>query len=392
MSYTFFDNQIKTERELYIKLLKITGSLSNMYSHGTTPFLYYRAMENIFCKAFNTNNLSRSDISADASKQKIGVGLKTFLQSNGMTWQKVAEFNKDSYLLQGLEAIDLVSKVSELRNERINSTMRLANLNDMIYHLVTRSENYMGIYEEPMELVNVGDIRITRETNTIIHFTDGLNDYNFNLSKSTLLKRFNTLEDRKIYGFNINILEDPFDFLLGIEKEYIDDEPQEDDIVDFIILPLYSSTNGKVQEKSGLNQWNAGGRARQENEVYIPIPIWIHKFINKFKDGFFKYTTEDYKTDPFEVELPNEELLSMKIAQDNGKALMSNPNSALGKWLLRDVLQIKPGVLVTIEMLDTIGIDSVQLSKRKDNTYRLDFLKSGSYDEYEVEYKQHVAN
>ena len=51
-------------------------------------------MENIFCISFGANNLSRSDISVDAGKNGIGIGLKTFLQSNGKTFQKVAEFNK----------------------------------------------------------------------------------------------------------------------------------------------------------------------------------------------------------------------------------------------------------------------------------------------------------
>jgi len=30
-------------------------------------------------------------------------------------------------------------------------------------------------------------------------------------------------------------------------------------------------------DKSGLNQWNARGRDRNPNEVYIPIPAEIHK-------------------------------------------------------------------------------------------------------------------
>ena len=40
---------------------------------------------------------------------------------------------------------------------------------------------------------------------------------------------------------------------------------------------------------------------------------------------------------------------------------MSNPNAALGKWLLRKVLCKKEGELVTLEDLDTYGIDSVKI-------------------------------
>ena len=154
------------------------------------------------------------------------------------------------------------------------------------------------------------------------------------------------------------------------------------DILDFIILPLYSPRSNKVENSSGLNQWNAKGRVRDVNEVYIPIPSWIHRV----KKNFFIYNTEDNKTAPFNVKLPNGNTLSMKVAQQGGKALMSNPNSELGKWILRDILQLSENELVTKEQLDTIGIDSVKLSKYENGEYRLDFLKSGSYEDFEKEY------
>ena len=46
-------------------------------------------------------------------------------------------------------------------------------------------------------------------------------------------------------------------------------QPKEEN---FIILPLYSVRDNNVPTKSGLNQWNAAGRKRHPNEVYIPIP------------------------------------------------------------------------------------------------------------------------
>ena len=103
MTNEFFKNQIVGEQIKYIELLKVTGALSNLFAESENPFLYYRAMENIFCKAFNADNLSRGDVSADASKNSIGIGLKTFLHMNGKTFQKVAEFNRESYLLRDLD-------------------------------------------------------------------------------------------------------------------------------------------------------------------------------------------------------------------------------------------------------------------------------------------------
>ena len=390
MTEKFFFKQDEESRKLYTDLLKMMGLLSNLFAESKNPFLYYRAMENIFCKAFHADNLSRSDVSADAGKNGIGIGLKTFLQNNGNTFQKIAEFNKESYLLRDLTGTDLVRMVSEMRNQRIESTMRICNLYDMMYHLVTRSNKYMAIYEEHMDLININNIKITQTNNTTIHFTDSLHDYSFSLSKSTLLKRFDTTDKRKIFGFDVEVLADPYDFLLNIKNGKISKTElnatlnDSDDFIDYIVLPLYSPRTKQVEEKSGLNQWNAGGRPRSENEVYISIPSWIHQK----KKNFFTYNSDENKTNPFDVKLPNGKIISMRVAQQKGKALMSNPNSTLGEWILRDILELKPKVLVTKEILDMIGIDSVKLSKTGDGRYYLDFLKSGSYEEFEEENKE----
>lgn len=74
-------------------------------------------MENIFCKAFKAENLSKSDVSVDVSKKWFRIGLKTlFCKNNGSTFQKVAEFNKESYLFKNLDKEELIKKVSQLRN------------------------------------------------------------------------------------------------------------------------------------------------------------------------------------------------------------------------------------------------------------------------------------
>lgn len=281
----------------------------------------------------------------------------------------------------------MVREISIMRNKRIKSTMNICNLRDMIYHIITRSDEYMAIYEEHMDYIDVDNIKITNRTNTTIHFTDNINEYNFSLSKSTLLKRFYTDSSKKIIGFNVNILDDPFDFLLFAKKnqlaKYTFFKLSDSEIVsDYVVLPMYSDKDNEVHKKSGLNQWNAGGRKRNDNEVYIVLPAWVHRC----KKDFFKYNTDDFKTAPFDVLLPNGKTLNMKIAQQGGKALMSNPNSALGKWILRDVLELKPKEIVTKKMLDTIGIDSVKLSKMKDGSMRLDFLKTGSYEKFKDEY------
>ena len=97
----FFNNQNTEEIKRYELLLKIMGALSNLSSDNKIPFLYYRMAENIFCKAFNAINLARSDISLDAKKNDIGIGLKTFINKQSGSIEKIAEF----FELDNLESI-----------------------------------------------------------------------------------------------------------------------------------------------------------------------------------------------------------------------------------------------------------------------------------------------
>ena len=398
--YHFMMEQDYESQKLYLNLLTITGALSNLYSDTVNPFIYYRAMENVFCKAFSAENLSRSDVSADASKDGVGIGLKTFLHQNGRTFQKIAEFNKESHLLrkhlenkkekQGEEQVILT--VSEMRNERIDFTKRSHELRDMIYHHITRAPYKMTIYEEPMDFVDISSIEILPRSKNTLRFKDKYNEYSYSLSKNTLFKRFIT-EDNYVKSINVNILDDPFEFLLHAQEDFLGAKEVGKPEEAFIILPLYSDRSGNVELKSGLNQWNASGRKRNENEVYIPIPSWIHKEF----PSFFDYKKEESRgdlltTDPFQVILPNNKKLSMKVAQAGGKALMSDPNADLGQWILRDVLNIKPNTIVTKEMLERKGIDSVRLSKINNLEYHLDFTGVGKYEEFKESTLDNVGN
>lgn len=75
--------------------------------------------------------------------------------------------------------------------------------------------------------------------------------------------------------------------------------------------------------------------------------------------------------------------MKAKICQDGDKALMSDPNKALGKWLLRDVLDLKEGELLRYDKLERIGIDSVRIDKISDGEYEINFSKAGSYERFE---------
>jgi hypothetical protein len=347
--------------------------------------LYYRAAENIFCKAFEADNLSRSDCSADASKNSIGIGLKTFLNNNGSTFQKVAEFNKNRNEYNDLliDPKQFIHHISSLRNKRLESTKVIHSIDNLIYHCVTRKSDKFLIFEEEMDFINLEKINnIIRKPNSI-SFNDKIHEYNFNISKSTLFKRFNT---KNALELNVKILKDPYEVLKGIFDNYKLDFVRNEKEKECVILPLFSTKYDDVAVGSGLNQWNANGRSRHQDEVYIPVPAIIH---HKFP--FFFPLNE--KGIHFNLHLPNGKVLVASMCQkyetniggkivNKGKGLMSNPNKELGEWILRDILKVPEGELVTYKMLEEAGIDSVEVRKIDYENYEIDFKKLDSYYDF----------
>ncbi|MEI6533673.1 MAG: NgoFVII family restriction endonuclease [Candidatus Roizmanbacteria bacterium] len=372
----FINDQLDTNKKYYEKMLKVAGSLSNLFSESKEPYLGYRLVENLFCRSFQADNLSRSDTSIDALKDSIGIGIKTFTYRNGNGYEKIAEFNKELDLFKGLDSKEKVQKVSELRNERIDFAQRTYGLSQMLYHCVARDIGKIVIYETPMAPVQVDKIGTIVENRNSIRFSDGLNNYNFNTSKSTLYKQFQA--KNILMNFPVQIISDPFialeEFFIKNTAQLIFSPIQE---IPHVFLPIFSvnkGTNEKyVAEKSGLNQWNAAGRPRNLNEVYIPIPSLIHKIFPDF------FPSRDTK---FTLRLPNKSTLTAKVCQDGSKALMSDPNADLGQWILRDVLKLKDRELLTYEKLERLGLDAVVIYKIDKSNYHIDFAKIGSYDEF----------
>lgn len=382
---------VEEQTVAYSKMLRNTGSLSRLFSESESPFLVSRSVENIYCEAFNAENLGRSDCSADAKYQNKGIGLKTFLHGNGRTLQKVAEFNRLSNLYRDKTAKELITTVAQLRNERIEFTKRAHEMDSIIYHCVTRLPNRILVFEEPMDVIDIKNIKSLKQSSNTITFEDGIHEYSFNITKSTLYKRF--IMGSPMFEIEVEILAHPYLALENLQQqipvatptspmiaeeqmEFVTFEERRSD--EFVILPLFSDRGieRNVPERSGLNQWNAKGRPRDPNEIYIPIPKWIH---NVF-EGFFPP-----RDSSFQLQVPSGKFLDAKVCQDNSKALMTNPNKVLGEWLLRDVMDLDERELLTYEMLEALDIDSVIVTKQGENTFKIDFCEVGTYDNFKLE-------
>lgn len=332
------------------------AQLSKLYSESEVPYLDYRLAENLFCRYFEAENDARSCTAYDARLAHVGIGIKTFiLKGKGdHSVEKIAEFNKLKKNLVGLSGIDLARQLGEYRNERMEFANNQYDVNETQYHIVGRIDGALRLFNTPYEEVNLSEVKLIKDDDTSCSFHDDKNEYTFNKSKSVLLKKFFVPKDY------IDIPVDTLDGPLALLEEFFSSKKSEvvsakklQRGVDYVILPLYSFSKAKgsyVPEKSGLNQFNAGGRKRNDLEVYIPVPKAIH---NNYPNFFPKRDT------PFVLLLPDGKKLSAKICQDGGKALMSNPNKDLGEWLLRKVLKKKAWDIVTMYDLDRLGFDSV---------------------------------
>ena len=409
----FYDKQPELNKENYRKMLEIIGSLSNLFSDSNEPFLQYRAHENCFCKFFEAENRGRDDSSADATKDDVGIGLKTWV---GRDDQKVAEFGELRPTFENLSGIELVRKIAEYRNERIRVTKNQYGLQSMLYHVVKRIPHAMQIYECAFDYIDIENLSLIAKRGGVnnTYFTDGKHVYHFSKSKNTLYMIFDGM--MLLDQFDVNILDDPYALLMKIFSEKKQSEEGQESVSEGhkfwflfnfaekeeknqLCLRLYAVRGNEkfVPEKSGLNQWNASGRPRDWDEIYIP------------------YLTEDRERKPnffppkdtcFNLKLPDGKVISAKVCQNAysrmpdaqyallsedekrlederrlvGKAIMSNPNKELGHWLLRDVFELKEGTLVTYEMLQVFNIDSVMFTKIDELNYEIDFCPIGTYE------------
>ncbi len=375
----FYEKQPLEQRDDYKKMLSIVGSLTQLFSESESPYLAYRAHENIFCKYFEAENLARLDCSADAKKNKVGIGLKTW---TGKDDQKVAEFGKLRETFADLTGLDLVKKIAEYRNERIRVTKNLNGIDEMIYHIVKRVPGTMQILECAFDYIDIENISLLKKRGNVnnTYFTDGKHTYHFSTSKNTLYMIFEDME--LVDDFEVKIMKNPYTYLMNmIRKTGVKTDNEDGDQKIFhrenqVCLRLYSTKpNGMkfIANKSGLNQWNASGRARHPDEIYIPYPAEDRRRTV----GFFP----DNNT-VFELKLPDGSVIPAKVCQQDGKAIMSNPNKILGEWLLRRVFEVEERCLITYEMLQKFGVDSVVFTKHGELSYSIDFCEIGTYEKF----------
>ncbi|EGQ1775333.1 restriction endonuclease PLD domain-containing protein [Staphylococcus pseudintermedius] len=423
---SIWEKYTKESRDQYIQYLKVYGALSNLFRQkkgDMIPYLDSKFQETVYAKSFNSKNVdignTPHDILSEFGDERIGIGLKTWMNSSP-SYQKVMQLKRyqkeiEPYILKGnLE--DLAYKISTLKNQRMRSDYERLGLSEdkNIYHYVTRDKGKFVLQESTYPLIDINNIQNPYMTDKSFTWNDGSKFYKYTFGDSQIWQRFsNDYSDTHIIGqCEIDIIDDPFEFLIKAYVELINEFEKEQEEIYEVYLPLYSYKTGEVENKSGLNAWNAAsknkgsGQQRPLNEVYIPIPRIFHK---KYPDFFtqnifeaeskLKVVPKNEKSNyqvRFHLHLPNGNTIPALIGQQNMKSLQSGSlterrpdgqlygQSDLGQWLLVDVLGLSEREEVTREWLKEKGTDSVRLWRNK-NDYKninIDFAPIGAFDEF----------
>jgi len=377
---------LKNSRQVnkLINMLSVLGWVTKLNGKKEdVPFLYYRGVEEAYCVATGARNLGKDDIVVDAVGGGVGVAIKTFLEGSGSSYQIIGEFGAAKPSYDKSEPLAKMKKVCALRNQRIEDAKRLHELSEVFYLVFVRTKGKIMIMEQPLRDISLRDIRIKKATAGSIHFSDGQHEYKFDISDSKLYKKFYSRHAQ--LTFPVKILKNPYKALfklidttaLKVTKKTTHTNKTKKS--ESVVLPLFSTgAKGKyVPARSGINQWNANGRKRSADEAYVPFPSWIY---DKFPKFFPKNGSE------VSIVRPDARSMRCKACQQGGKALMSIPNRALGTFILRDELNIKPGKTATYDDLRKAGIDGIRLSKISNKTFALEVAKVGEYEKF---YKKH---
>lgn len=412
MADILWNAQSKSHKVEYVQFLKIFGALSGLFKdlnegvNSKKPYLYYRNHEQLYVKVFDVSDLTRKDGAFDAlaafNDQRVGIGLKTWIHMSDKSYQKIAEFNKlapdqiNPLLAKGdYEAA--IKKIAYLRNKRLELDKRLYNTTQEIYHFITRDDGIMNIVESYYNKIDLDNIKYLKCNGKTLSFTDGVSNYKYYSSKSVLMAEFDASDHEIISKIPIDQFENPFDLIKQISLNDLSSEQKQFEYKqNTIYLPMYSDLNFSIQPTSALNaqlgkpKVKGSNKRRPAYEAYIHIPSWIHRVFPNFfgTDPFADNPVNT--TDPFNLYLPNGNVVTARNTQDNAKGLQTNPQNILGKWILRDVFGLNPYEKLTDEMLIEFGVDSFKIVKIDEKNYSIDLAPTFAFEKWKLNLEDRV--
>jgi hypothetical protein len=306
----------------------------------------------------------------------------------------------------------LVRRIANARNTRISSNVAEygIDLENCLYHCLIRLPGGAIVHEEPYQLIDVENLKPLTQGGRIatdwaamgkgVSFTDGRSAYSYSVSKNVLMKRFDFDAGSGFIALQID--PDPMTLLNSLVGRPVRssrkftatnsgtmawDSDHGVKGVDYVVLPLYAPKSHIVHPKSGINQWNASGRIRKFGEAYIQIPVEVRRRYPRF------FPPRDTH---FDLSLPNGATVHRaKVCQDGDKALMTESNIELGRWLISVIdPKTRPSDFggpvrrrrpYAYSDLAAIGSDSVVISRKGSGRaaqYAAYFAPVGAFEEF----------
>ncbi|MGP9529545.1 hypothetical protein [Glutamicibacter sp. AOP5-A2-18] len=218
---TIWQQYSSDSREQYVAAIKALGSLSALFrqkSDGTidhTAYISSKYQETVFARFFSGSVVDKGNdpydvmVPSSVSGKRDLVGIKTFLNSSS-SMQKIMQFKSvattegwTAWIKDG-EYQRLVSRIAELRNQKLRSTQNLlagagvapeeAFANIFYHYLSPLKDGRVYVGESDYSFMDESNLRYVApdESKRIssLQFSDGKNEYKYTPADSTLYMRF----------------------------------------------------------------------------------------------------------------------------------------------------------------------------------------------------------
>uniref|UniRef100_UPI003D80CF28 hypothetical protein n=2 Tax=Limosilactobacillus reuteri TaxID=1598 RepID=UPI003D80CF28 len=315
----------KNQKSEYRKLITNFASLSEAFAQKeddkdsiVAPIVNSKFQETAFQRCFNAfaEDIANTsyDASIDAGTKKYLIGIKTFGLKSGD--QKIAQFksiagsSEWAKLIEEMKAnvrglstkeeinkanhnlyLDMARKISEVRNERIESSketlrgFKLGNTPvEAVYHvLMPSSKNEtpeISVGEISYSPVDIDNIRITGCTTVKkpqnFTFTDGIHEYKWSATDSQLSMKFHNMEI-VLEQWPVSYVDDAFAFFANMGSLIKSQEQAES-----------HSWLLNVEPYSGFNAFMGQPKMQRKNNAR-------ERYVDKIMNKFSKYMTENQR-------------------------------------------------------------------------------------------------
>lgn len=211
-------------------------------------------------------------------------------------------------------------------------------------------------------------------------YTDDV--FSFHVYQFTDINDFNSLKKIREYEFVFEeeskpVTRDTLKMLLAQEPNSMEPRREDGELVPFI----QANDPEKIFEIPVVLSGQKSGRPAYE--VYLPVPRELHKKVN----GWFGTDTlsGDGTSVQFTLHFPDGQEIPGRLTQQGYKSFQTNPQQALGEWLIKNVLNVEKGTVLTKALLDERGVDCVRLwhddPEDTENIW-IDFATSGTFERF----------